>query len=74
MAVVEPGLVQDVPHRVAAVAGAMWKARAISRSGNDALADQVKDLSLPGSEAGWPGEGIRRQPIRDHFDHRVGSP
>jgi hypothetical protein len=42
--------------------------------GNETLADQVKNLVLPGREAGLPGTGIRWQPIRQELDHGVRTP
>lgn len=74
VAVVEPGLVQDVLHVSCGRCRGDVEGPGYLAVGNDALADQVKGLPLPGSEAGLPGVAIRRQPIREHFDLRVAAP
>jgi hypothetical protein len=71
---VEPGLAKDALHVSCGRCQGNVEGPGYLAVGNDTLADQVKDLLLPRREPGLPGAGIQRQPIREHFDHRVRAP
>ena len=74
MPVVEPGLVKDALHVSCGRCRGDVKGPGYLAVGNDTLADQIKDFLLPGCKPGLPGVGIRRQPVGEHFDHRVCAP